>query len=69
MRDLIDIIADYQESDSANRLNLFLQYPRLRSTFVRIDQSEQPPLGRGNTQPGRIMASIRRGCRVLASFF
>jgi hypothetical protein len=69
MRDLIEVIKDYQRSDSANRLNLFLAYPQLRGTFIEIDQNEKQPVGPGKMPSSRVMASIRSGCRALASLF
>ena len=69
MRDLIEVIKDYQRSDSANRLNLFLAYQPLRGIFIEIEQNEKQPVGPGKMPPSRIMASIRSGFRALASLF
>ena len=34
------LIAEYKGADFNQRLNLYLQYPRLRSEFILIDQNE-----------------------------
>ena len=35
-----DITAKYREADFNNRLNMYLQYPQLRSDFIRIDRKD-----------------------------
>ena len=35
-----DITAKYREADFNQRLNMYLQYPQLRSDFIRIDQDD-----------------------------
>ena len=34
-------IAQYREADFNQRLNMYLQYPALRSEFIRIDQGDR----------------------------
>ena len=34
------ITAKYREADFNNRLNMYLQYPQLRSDFIRIDRKD-----------------------------
>ncbi len=33
-------IAEYRNDDGEKRLNMYLQFPRLRSEFYRIDEGE-----------------------------
>ena len=38
--DLNKIMTAYRDADFNQRLNLYLQYPRLRSDFFQIDQND-----------------------------
>ena len=33
-------MAEYRDADFNQRLNMYLQYPRLRSGFIQIDQND-----------------------------
>ena len=48
------ILDDYHKADSYRRLNLYLQYPELRSAFMVIDQAGDEALvfDIGNNQQG-----------------
>lgn len=35
-----EIIEKYRQADFEHRLSLFLEYPSIRTSFVRIDQGE-----------------------------
>ena len=36
-------ITEYKAADCERRLNMFLQFPRLRTVFIRIDQGDLQP--------------------------
>lgn len=38
--DFNKIMTAYRDADFNQRLNLYLQYPRLRSVFIQIDQND-----------------------------
>ena len=38
--DFNKIMTAYRDADFNQRLNLYLQYPRLRSDFIQIDQND-----------------------------
>lgn len=65
MRELDTIVADYRHSDDGKRLNLFLQWPSLRSDFIRIEQGEKPPVSRKRSVPQRGIPLIWRKCRAI----
>ena len=35
------VMSDYTDADFNQRLNIYLQYPQLRSEFIEIDQAER----------------------------
>ena len=37
------LITEYETADFERRLNMYLQFPGLRSTFIRIDQKDLRP--------------------------
>ena len=37
------LVAEYETADFERRLNMYLQFPGFRSTFIRIDQKDLRP--------------------------
>jgi pimeloyl-ACP methyl ester carboxylesterase len=67
MRALDTIVEDYRHSDDGKRLNLFLEWPSLRSDFIRIEQREKPPANRQSAAPQRAVPSFWRKCRAMVN--
>ena len=52
------IIAEYKDADFNRRLHMYLQFPRLRSEFILIDQRNlKSELPAGFTAPGFSLAA------------
>lgn len=59
-----EIIETYCRSDFEQRLSLYLSYPSLRNTFIRIDQGEyerKQALQRNSTR-------VKAGCNRIISW-
>jgi hypothetical protein len=52
---------EYRYADRTKRLNLYLQYPELRSEFAQVEQNESAH-GQRDSKPGR--TGIQMACKV-----
>ena len=70
MNDSHTMLEEYRHADFNQRLNLYLQFPALRSKFMAIDQEEkkaEPILNNSRRRPSRaahlnVLLSFPVGC-------
>lgn len=51
MKDIRNLVDEYQHGDAEKRLNLFLECPELRDTFIQVEQDEALRLDESESQP------------------